>query len=126
MLSGAQAQQERSSLTLQQAVKIALEKNPARKTALAETHAAAAQIKTAQSYLLPQVSFSEMATRGNDPVYVFGSRLRQQRFTAADFSLNALNRPLPVGNFATRLEGKWNLFNSFARWHGLSQARFRE
>jgi outer membrane protein len=126
MLSGAQAQQERSYLTLQQAVKIALETNPARKTALGDTHAAAAQIKTAQSYLLPQVSFSEMATRGNDPVYVFGSRLRQQRFTAADFSLNALNRPLPVGNFATRLEGKWNLFNSFASWHGLSQARFME
>ena len=126
MLSGAQAQQERSYLTLQQAVKIALETNPARKTALGDTHAAAAQIKTAQSYLLPQVSFSETATRGNDPVYVFGSRLRQQRFTAADFSLNALNRPLPVGNFATRLEGKWNLFNSFATWHELSQARFMD
>jgi outer membrane protein len=123
-LSAAQAQQESSSLTLQQAVKIALEKNPARKAALADTRAASAQIKTAHSYLLPQVSFSETATRGNDPVYVFGSRLRQQRFTQNDFTLNALNRPLPIGNFATRLEGKWNLFNSFASWHGLSQARF--
>lgn len=126
LLSGAQAQQQRSPLTLHEAVKIALEKNPARKAALADTRAASAQIKTAQSYLLPQVSFSETATRGNDPVYVFGSRLRQQRFTAADFSLNALNRPLPISNFATRLEGKWNLFNSFASWHGLSQARFMD
>jgi len=126
MLGGAQAQQERSPLTIQQAVKIALEKNPARKVSLADNRAASAQITTARSYLLPQVSFSETAMRGNDPVYVFGSRLRQQRFTAADFALNALNRPLPIGNFATRLEGKWNLFNSFAAWHGLSQARFMD
>lgn len=126
MLGGAQAQQESSPLTIQQAVKIALEKNPARKVALADNRAASAQITMARSYLLPQVSFSETAMRGNDPVYVFGSRLRQQRFTAADFALNALNRPLPIGNFATRLEGKWNLFNSFATWHGLSQARFMD
>jgi outer membrane protein TolC len=125
-LSGAQAQQESSPLTLQEAVKIALEKNPARKAALADTRTASAQIKTAQSYLLPQVSFSETATRGDDPVYVFGSRLRQQRFTEGDFALNALNRPLPIGNFATRLEAKWNMFNSFASWHGLSQARFMD
>jgi outer membrane protein len=126
ILSGVQAQQESSPLTLQQAAKIALEKNPACKAALAETRASSAQIKTAQSYLLPQVTFSETATRGNDPVYVFGTRLRQQRFTEADFALNALNRPLPIGNFATRLEGKWNLFNSFASWHSVSQARFMD
>lgn len=126
ILSAAQAQQQSSPLTLHQAVRIALEKNPARKAAVADTRAASAQIKTAQSYLLPQVSFSETATRGNDPVYVFGSRLRQQRFTEADFALNVLNRPLPIGNFGTRLEGKWNLFNSFASWHGLSQAKFMD
>jgi outer membrane protein len=57
----------------------------------------------------------------NDPVYVFGSKLRQQRFTAADFALNRLNSPLPFGNFATRFGGTWNLFDSFASWHGINQ-----
>jgi len=47
MLGGAQAQQESSPLTLQRAVKIALEKNPARKVASADTLTALAQIKTA-------------------------------------------------------------------------------
>lgn len=117
------AQQPASPLTLAQAVKIALEKSPARKVALADSRAASAQIPAAQSYLLPTVNFSETATRGNDPVYVFGSRLRQQRFTQADFAVNALNRPLPFGNFGTRLEGKWNLFNGFASWRSLSQAK---
>ncbi len=126
LVVGAQAQQATSPLSLEQAVKIALEKNPARKAALADTRVAAAQIKAAQSFLLPQVSFSETATRGNDPVYVFGSRLRQQRFTEADFALNALNRPLPVGNFGTRVEGRWNLFNSFASWRGVTQARLMD
>ena len=40
---------------------------------------------------MPHLSFSETATRGDDPVYVFGSKLRQQRFTTADFALNKLN-----------------------------------
>jgi hypothetical protein len=69
---------------------------------------------------MPHLNFSETATRGDDPVYVFGSKLRQQRFTTADFALNQLNTPLPIGNFSTRFAGSWNLFNSFASWHGLT------
>jgi outer membrane protein TolC len=111
-----------SALTLQQAVKIALEKNPQRKAALADTKAAASEVKEAKSFLLPRVTFSEDATLGNDPVYVFGSKLRQQRFTTADFALNVLNTPAPFGNFATRFGGTWNLFDSFANWHGVTRA----
>src|SRR5690348_11444105 len=84
------AQEKVSSPTLKQAVTIALEKNPERKAALADTKAAAADVKDARSFVLPHVTFSETATRGNDPVYVFGSKLRQQRFTTADFALKFL------------------------------------
>ncbi len=124
-LGEASAQQEvqPSSLTLQQAVNIALEKNPLRKAAMADTKVAFAGVRTARSFLMPHVSFSETATRGDDPVYVFGSKLRQQRFTQADFTLNKLNTPLPFGNFSTRFGGTWNLFDSFATWHGIHQAK---
>jgi outer membrane protein TolC len=108
---------------LSQAVSVALEKNPLRKAALAETHASSAGVRVAQSSLFPRLSFSETATRGNDPVYVFGSRLRQQRFTDADFALNKLNTPLPLGNFATRFGGAWTMFDSFASWHGIARAK---
>jgi outer membrane protein TolC len=54
---------------------------------------------------------------------VFGSRLRQQRFTADGFSLNKLNTPLPFGNFSTRFGGSWNLFDSFSSWHGVNRAK---
>lgn len=116
------AQEKVSSPTLKQAVTIALEKNPERKAALADTKAAAADVKDARSFLLPHVTFSETATRGNDPVYVFGSKLRQQRFTTADFALNFLNTPTPFNNFSTRFGGTWNLFDSFASWRGIHRA----
>ncbi len=125
LLNGASAQSvtEPSSLTLQRAVQIAMEKNPLRKAAIADTKAAAADIREARSILMPRVSFSETATRGNDPVYVFGSKLRQRRFNTPDFALNELNTPRPFGNFATRLGGSWNLFDSFASWHGVARAK---
>ncbi|MBZ5651640.1 MAG: TolC family protein [Acidobacteriia bacterium] len=110
-------------LSLQHAVTVALEKNPARKMALADTRVASADVREAQSVLMPHLNFSETATRGDDPVYVFGSKLRQQRFSTADFALNQLNTPLPFGNFSTRFAGTWNLFDSFASWHGMSRAR---
>jgi outer membrane protein TolC len=121
--ASAQQEAQPTSLTLQQAVAIALEKNPLRKAAIADTKVASAGIREARSSLLPHLSFTETATRGDDPVYVFGSRLRQQRFTTADFALNSLNTPLPVGDFTTRFGGTWNLFDSFATWHGVNQAR---
>ncbi len=121
--ASAQQQTQPSSLTLQQAVTIALEKNPLRKAAIADTKASSAEVRVARSFLMPHLSFSETATRGNDPVYVFGSELRQRRFTAADFALNSLNTPLPFGNFATRFGGTWNLFDSFASWRGVNQSK---
>jgi outer membrane protein TolC len=112
-----------ATLTLQQAVAIALEKNPLRKAALADRRVAAAGVGEARSALLPRIGFSETATVGNDPVYVFGSRLRQQRFTTNDFALDRLNTPSPFGNFSTRLGGTWNLFDSFASWKAVHRAQ---
>ena len=119
----AQQAAQPAPLTMQQAVSIALEKNPLRKVALADTKVAAAGVREARASLFPNVTLSETATRGNDPVYVFGNRLRQQRFTSADFALNQLNTPLPFGNFSTRLGGTWNVFDSFASWRRVEQAK---
>jgi len=118
----AQQTHEPSPLTLQQAVSISLEKNPERKAALADTKAASAGVKESRSFLFPRVTFFETATLGTDPVYVFGSKLRQRRFTTADFALNVLNTPAPFGNFATRFGGTWNLFDSFGSWRAVNRA----
>ena len=120
-----QTSPEPSPLSLQQAASMALEKNPLRKAAPADTKVASAAVREAQSFLMPHLTFSETATRGDDPVYVFGAKLRQQRFTADNFAppLNKLNTPPPFGDFTTRFGGTWNLFDSFASWHGVSRAR---
>lgn len=114
--------QQGEPLSLRQAVAIGLERNPQHKAALAEAHVARADAKEARSFLWPRITFSETATRSNDPVYVFGTRLRQSRFTAADFALNRLNNPTPIGNFATRFAGEWNVFNSFLTTFNLRKA----
>lgn len=127
-LATAQSAPNPAPLSLQQAANLALEKNPLRKAALADTKASSAGVREAQSFLMPHISFSEQATRGNDPVYVFGSKLRQTRFTADNFAppLNRMNNPLPYGNFGTRFTGNWNLFDSFASWHGINRAKQME
>jgi len=100
-------------LTLRQAIDEALGQSPQAAIAradLSDTKAAAAMART---QLLPQLNFTEDISRGNDPVYAFGTRLRQRQFTQADFALNALNFPQPIGNFSTRFSGSWMGFDSF-------------
>jgi outer membrane protein len=109
LLPAASAQ---DGLSLRQAIQQALKQNPDGDAARAATDEAKAGAAMARTALLPQVAFTEDMSRGNDPVYVFGTRLRQQRFTQADFDLSALNRPGSIGNFATRISGEWQAFDS--------------
>ncbi|MGZ4816485.1 MAG: TolC family protein [Terriglobales bacterium] len=113
-------------MELPQAVAIALEKNPARKMALADSQIAHANVSLAHSGFLPRISFAETATVGDDPIYAFGTRLRQGRFTQNDFALNNLNHPDPIGNFSSRFGGQWNLFDSFAKNYQLRSAKLME
>ena len=103
---------EQPKLTLQQAVAAALEHNPARKLAAAEMASANAGFQLSKAPLLPQIQFSENLTRGDDPVYAFGTKLRQQVFQASDFGLGSLNRPAPISDFNTSFSGRWLAFDS--------------
>ncbi|HEY1254835.1 MAG TPA: TolC family protein [Terracidiphilus sp.] len=109
--SGAGAQT--AQLTLRQAIDRALGQNPEAAVAGADEKAAGASARLARTYLLPQLGFTEDISRGDDPVYAFGMRLRQRQFTQANFALNELNRPQPIGNFSSRFSGSWMAFDSF-------------
>jgi len=100
-------------LTLRQAINEALGKSPEAAIAQADIQGATSAATMARTQLLPQLGFTEDISRGDDSVYAFGTRLRQEQFTQADFALNALNRPQPIGNFATRFSGHWMAFDSF-------------
>ena len=100
-------------LTLRQAINQALGQSPEAAIARADNLDAGSAARLARTQLLPQLSFTENISRGNDPVYAFGMRLRQRQFTQADFALNALNRPQPIGDFSTRFSGQWIAFDTF-------------
>ncbi len=111
------------SLTLRQAIDQALGKNPDVAVAHADVNEAKAGVGLARKVLCPLLNLKEDFSRGNDPVFVFGTRLRQQQFAQGDFVLNSLNRPTPIGNFATRLDGSWMLFNWFGTQQQIKGAR---
>jgi len=111
-LAHAQERAATQPLTLEQAVRMALQQNPAFQTNVDEAEATRARLKQAQAAWFPRFDFHQDFTRGNNPVYVFGSRLMQRQFSTADFALNNLNTPTPLDNFQTRMDGQWMLFDS--------------
>jgi outer membrane protein len=111
------------TLTLHDAVAKALAGNPQHQIAAANVVASESGQKEARAALLPHLGFTETITRGNDPVYVFGTKLRQQRFGATDFALNNLNTPTPVGNYQARFGGEWQLFDSMQSVNRIQAAR---
>jgi outer membrane protein len=100
-------------LTLRQAINEALSESPQAAMARADNLEARSSAALARTQLIPQLNFTEDISRGDDPVYAFGTRLRQRQFTQADFALNALNFPQPIGNFSSRFSGSWTAFDSF-------------
>ena len=109
---GGMAAAAQDSLTLRQAINRALGQSPQAAIARADIQDVRSAASMARTRLLPQLNFTEDLSRGNDPVYAFGTRLRQRQFTQADFALNALNFPQPISNFSTRFSGSWMAFDS--------------
>jgi outer membrane protein len=99
-------------LTLRGAVDLALRQNPSLQSSQDDAQAAAARLSEARAAWFPNINFSQGFTRGNNPVYVFGTLLTQRRFTAANFALPGLNAPTPLNNFQTRFDGQLSLFDS--------------
>src|ERR1039457_3580499 len=110
---GTMAATAQDPLTLRQAVDQALGQSPAAAIARAGDQEAKSAATMARTQLLPHLNFTEDISRGDDPVYAFGTRLRQGQFTQADFALDALNHPQSIGNFSTRFSGSWTAFDSF-------------
>jgi outer membrane protein len=113
------------TLSLRDALNTALQKSPTHKAALAEQRVSQSGIAESRAALLPHVAFTESVVRSNDPVFVFGAKLRQQSFTAADFDLNRLNRPTPLSNFTARFGGEWRLWDNLQSFRSLHFARLQ-
>ncbi len=110
-------------LTLRQAVATALEKNPSLQAAEAYAQAVEQGIAAARAGRYPRLDFSEGFTRGNNPVYVFGTLLTQRQFTAQNFGLNVLNAPTPLDNFRTAFTAALPLYDAGRTSRRIQDAR---
>ncbi len=99
-------------LTPEAAVSLALAHHPMLAAAGASADGARADRSLARSGLLPRVGIVEQLNRSTNPVFVFASKLGQERFGPDDFAIEALNRPSPLTNAATRIEVEQNVWDA--------------
>ncbi len=113
---------EPEGLTLPQAVDTALRNNPLIQITLSGRKIADAQLREARAGWFPLLQLGETVTRGNNPVFVFGSLLEQSRFTQQNFRLPALNNPDALTNFRTALTLRQALFDQLQTYTRVAQA----
>lgn len=109
-------------LSLQQVIGAVLRSNPDLRAARAGQGESAARASEALSSYLPRVDFVEAWQRGNNPVFVFGSLLSQQRFSMANFAIEQLNRPDAITNHRAGFSFEQPVFDS-SRIAGIRSAR---
>lgn len=108
-------------LSLDEAIAEALEGNASLAVARAETDLAGAEARAAAAPLWPRIDLSSGWTRSNDPVFAFGTKLRQGIFTEADLALDALNAPDAIDDWRTGASVQWKLISPQV-WAGRSAA----
>lgn len=92
-----------SVLTLDAAIRLAMEQNASLASATAGVEAMSAAQQLAERLRGPSIRVEAGYQQSNNPVLVFGSKLLQENFGQADFGLDALNRPSAYEDWATRL-----------------------
>ncbi len=90
-------------LTPDAAAAIAVAHHPLVRAAAREADGAQADRSLAVSGWLPRLDLTEDYARSTNPVFVFAAKLGQERFSAQDFALTALNTPDPYTNAATKV-----------------------
>lgn len=98
-------------LSLEDAVKRALDQNKSLKTASLDQKIAETNFRQTDAVFLPQLSLSYSAIRTNNPMNAFGFKLQQQSITQQDFEPSRLNNPSSLNDVSTGLDLKQPLFN---------------
>ena len=102
LLLGPPAGAQDSAMSLNDAVRLALDKNKSIAAAGAANKAADARIPEARSGRWPKVNYSESWARSDNPVFVFGSLLTQNQFGTQNFQIGPLNNPNFLNNFQSQ------------------------
>jgi outer membrane protein TolC len=109
-------------LSLQDAVRTALEKNKSIEASGAAQQAAGSKVQEARGGFLPKVNYSESWTRSDNPVFVFSSLLTEHQFGEQNFLLGPLNRPDFLNNFQSLVTADQTLFDAGQSKHAVRSA----
>jgi outer membrane protein len=101
-----------NTLTLKEAVGIALSRNPAVAGAEASAMAAGTRVTQARGGALPKVNYAESFQRGDNPTYVFSSLLTQHQFGVENFNIGPLNRPNALNNFQSQVSVDQTIYDA--------------
>jgi outer membrane protein TolC len=110
-------------LSFQEFSRKVLEYYPKLKAAQGDVDTALARQMQARAGHWPSVDLSLGYKITEDPVDVFGTLLRQERFTSADFDLKRLNTPDRHQDFTTQIHMDWPLFDAMQTVHRVRSAR---
>jgi outer membrane protein TolC len=91
------------TLTLQEAIEIALKENPSLKAYSWRLKGVKEERAIAASHRLPSLRLEHRISKTDNPTYAFMAKLNQERFTQQDFAIDSLNSPAPIGDFQTSI-----------------------
>ncbi|WP_185958292.1 TolC family protein [Fodinibius sediminis] len=101
-------------MSLQEALAITEESSFEIRMAEADIDKVRSQYRQTNAAFLPQLSIEETGISTNDPLNVFGFKLKQEAVTQADFAPSRLNAPDAYDNFTTKFEVRQPLLNTNA------------
>lgn len=122
-LLAAQTEIPDTPLSLQEAIKIGVTKNPKITAVQSRVDASEARISQARSGFFPRVDVSESFNRTTNPMWAFGTKLNQEVITLEDFDPAKLNDPEEIDNFATKVSVTLPLYDRGQIRSGLTQAK---
>ncbi|MBN2732278.1 MAG: TolC family protein [Balneolaceae bacterium] len=108
------AQKPVQKMSLQEALNITKKASFEVRMAEADMQKVRSQYRQTNATFLPQISIEATGVSTNDPLNVFGFRLKQEGVTTADFNPARLNDPDAYSNFITKFQAQQPLFNADA------------
>lgn len=102
-------------LSVEDAVARARERNTDVQASAVAEREAQIRLRQARASFLPTADFSESWQRGNQPVFVFSSLLAQRQFAAANFAVDALNRPDAINAYRSAVTVDAPIFDPATR-----------
>lgn len=116
--TAAYAAEAETTINLKDAAARALAQNRQVSAQALQTDAARYQAKAATGHLMPSVDAAVRATRTNNPLNVFGTKLLQQSVTAADFNPATLNNPAAITNYQSEITLRMPIYQGGELWAG--------